>query len=58
MIPSPTYTVNRTSEELYQDEQSYTTSRYTPSTAEDSNALRAEMPVNRRHVQHDSECPL
>ncbi|RPB22250.1 hypothetical protein L211DRAFT_343353 [Terfezia boudieri ATCC MYA-4762] len=51
MIPSPTYIINRTSEELYLDEQPYTASRYTPGTVEDSSVFRAEMPVNRRHVR-------
>lgn len=47
LIPSPTYTINRTSEEFYQEDQPYTASRYTPSTAEDNSVFRTEMPVNR-----------
>ncbi|KAF8423581.1 velvet factor-domain-containing protein [Tirmania nivea] len=47
MIPSPTYTINRTSEEFHQEEQPFTTSRYIPSTAEESSIFRTEMLVNR-----------
>lgn len=50
MIPSPTYTVKRTSEELYQDDQPYQNSRFAPSTVENIGIHREEMPLNRRYA--------
>ncbi|KAI5780191.1 velvet factor-domain-containing protein [Peziza echinospora] len=47
MIPSPTYTVHRNSEERYAEEQQYQSVPFNPTSIEESGSIRRDMPLNR-----------
>ncbi|KAF8466650.1 velvet factor-domain-containing protein [Kalaharituber pfeilii] len=47
IIPSPTYTVKRSPDESYQDEQTFPMCRFKPNSVEEVGNFRREMPVNR-----------